>query len=135
MKAKKDPVSLKPGDEIATFTKAVYVYSDPNARNVIHEDEYAKKAGLKGALVEGSKLLSHALQMLYQHFGPAWLEHGKIKVLYIGGGAINGDVLTAHGRVIKLYETSNGTRQVLEIWVENQKQEKVVVGEASCMGL
>jgi len=125
--------SLKPGDEIPTFTKTMYVYSDPDARNVIHEDEYAKKSGLKGALVEGSKLISHALQMLFQHYGSGWLEHGHIKVSYIGGGAISGDVLTAHGKITELEEASGGTRQHLDIWVENQNQQKVVAGQASCV--
>lgn len=125
--------NIKPGEEIQAFTKKVYVFSHPDARNVIHEDEYAKKAGLKGALVEGSKLISQALQMLYNHFGANWFEHGKINVSYIGGGAVNGDELTAHGRITESIKQANGIQQNLEIWVENQNQEKVVVGTASCL--
>ncbi|MBW2142756.1 MAG: hypothetical protein JRG97_17200, partial [Deltaproteobacteria bacterium] len=37
--------------------------------------------------------------MLYKYFGDNWLYHGKIKVSFIGGGAINGDLVTAHGVV------------------------------------
>ena len=125
--------TLNPGDKIPTFTKKVYVFSKPDARNVIHTDEYARKSGLKGALVEGSKLISQALQMLFQHFGENWFEHGKIRVSYIGGGAVNGDELTAHGRITEVTEESDCIRQKLEIWVENQDQEKVVIGEASCI--
>ena len=128
-----EKTTLKPGDKITAFTKKVFVFSQPDARNVIHTDEYAKKSGLKGALVEGSKLISHALQMLYLHFGVSWFEHGNIKVSYIGGGALNGDELTAHGRITEISEQTDGIRQNLEIWVENQHQEKVVVGTASCL--
>ena len=88
---------------------------------------------MRGALVGGSNLLSYVLEMLYNYFGEKWFYHGKIKVSFIGGGAINGDVLTTHGLVTSVNQEEVGTRLNLDIWMENQMGEKIVVGEASCI--
>ena len=124
---------LRAGEEIPSLTKTAFMPIDPEARNVIHTDDYAKRFGLRGALVGGSILLSYVLEMLYNYFGQEWLYHGKINVSFIGGGAINGDVLTAHGLVTSTESEETGTRLNLDIWMENQTGDKIVVGEASCI--
>ena len=124
---------LRVGEEIPGLTKTAFMPIDPEARNVIHTDDYAKRFGLRGALVGGSILLSYVLEMLYNYFGQKWLYHGKINVSFIGGGAINGDVLTAHGLVTSTEQEETGTRLNLDIWMENQTGDKIVVGEASCI--
>jgi hypothetical protein len=88
---------------------------------------------MRGALIGGSTLLSYVLEMLYNHFGQNWLYHGKIKVSFIGGGAVNGDVVTAHGRVTGVEPEAGGSRVKLDVWLENQMGNKIVVGEASCI--
>ncbi|MCP4755709.1 MAG: hypothetical protein GY866_33005 [Proteobacteria bacterium] len=123
----------KPGDEIPDLTKAVYVAGKSDSRNVIHTDDYAEQYGLKGALVEGSTLLCQVVQMLFGHFGSNWFEHGRIKVSYIGGGAIDGEVLTARGRIKERLMEKDRTRQKLDIWLENRNREKILVGQASCL--
>jgi len=124
---------LRAGEEIPSLTKTAFMPIDPEARNVIHTDDYARRFGLRGALVGGSILLSYVLEMLYNYFGQEWLYHGKINVSFIGGGAINGDVLTAHGLVTSTEPEETGTRLNLDIWMENQTGDKIVVGEASCI--
>ena len=121
------------GIEIPILTKTAYNPIEEDARNPIHTDDYAKKFGMRGALVGGSTLLSYVLEMLYNYFGQSWHSHGKIKVNFIGGGAINGDVVTAHGTIRQKVEQENGTQVTLDVWLENQKNEKIVVGEASCI--
>jgi len=130
---KKDTSPVKVGEEIPSLTKTAYMPIDPDARNVIHTDDYAKEFGMRGALVGGSTLLSYVLEMLYNYFGQNWLYHGKIKTSFIGGGAINGDVITTHGLFTKVEPGDTGTRLNLEIWMENENQDKIVVGEASCI--
>lgn len=132
-KMKKVARPIRVGEEIPSLTKTAYMPIDPQARNLIHTDEYARNFGLRGALVGGSTLLGYVLEMLYNYFGEKWLYQGKIKVSFIGGGAINGDVLTAHGLVTATEQEEAGTRLKLDIWMENQNQDKVVVGEASCI--
>ncbi len=121
------------GNEIPTLTKTAYMPIDPDTRNVIHTDDYARDFGMRGALIGGSTLLSYILEMLYGYFGEKWLYHGKIRVSYIGGGAINGDVVTVHGLVTAFEPEEAGTRVRLDVWMENQVQDKIVVGEASCI--
>lgn len=121
------------GIEIPTLTKNAYNPIEEDARNPIHTTDYAKKHGMRGALVGGSTLLSYVLEMLYDYFGQNWLTQGKISVKYIGGGAINGDVVTAHGMIKQREEQENGTQVTLDIWLENQKNEKILIGEAICI--
>ena len=78
-------------------------------------------------------MLSYVVEMLYNYFGDSWLYHGKIKVSFIGGGAVNGDVVTAHGQVSAVEPEEGGERITLDVGLENQTKEKVVIGEASCI--
>jgi len=121
------------GAEIPSLTKTAYMPIDPNTRNVIHTNDYAREFGMRGALIGGSTLLSYVVEMLYNYFGDNWLYHGKIKVSFIGGGAINGDVVTAHGQVSAMESEEAGDRIILDVWLENEGQGKIVVGEASCI--
>jgi len=125
--------SINVGEEIPVVIKTAYMPIDPNTRNVIHTDDYARDFGMRGALVGGSTLLSYVLEMLYNYFGQNWFYHGKINVSLVGGGAINGDVVTAHGLVKAIEQEDAGTRLKLDVYLENQMQEKIVVGEASCI--
>ncbi len=124
---------VRTGEEIPSLTKTAYYPIDPDARNVIHTDDYARDLGMRGALVGGSTLLSYVLGMLYNYFGQKWLYHGKISVSFIGGGVVNGDVVTSHGLVTAIEPEEGGTRLKLDVWMENQDGAKIVVGEASCI--
>ena len=124
--------TIRVGKEIPSLTKTALMTINPEGRNPIHTDDYAKTFGMRGALIGGSTLLSYVLEMLYNHFGQNWLYHGKINVSFIGGGAINGDIVTAHGLVTSSKQEEAGTRLNLNVWMENQTGAKIVVGEASC---
>ena len=128
-----DEKAIHIGEKIPNLIKTAYNPIDPNARNVIHTDEYAQNYGMRGALVGGSTLLSYVLEMLYNYFGDNWHCHGKIKTSFIKGGAINGDVLTAHGEVTGFEEDEAGKRMNLNVWLTNQDQQKILAGEASCI--
>ena len=125
--------TIRVGEEIPSLTKTAFMPIDPETRNVIHTDDYAKRFGMRGALIGGSTLLSYVLEMLYNYFDQKWLYYGKISVSFIGGGAINGDVLTAHGLVTSAEPEEASTRLNLDVWMENQMGAKIVAGEASCI--
>ena len=126
--------NVKIGQEIPGLSKTAFTPIEPDARNPIHTDEYAKEHGMRGALVPGSTLLSYMLEMLYNTFGEKWLGSGRIKVSFIGGGAVNGDQISTHGRVKAIESGEDGNRFMLELWMENQNGVKIMVGEASCLG-
>ncbi len=123
----------KVGEEIPGLTKTAYMPIDPDGRNPIHTDDYAREHGMRGALIGGSTLLSYVLEMLYNYFGQNWLYQGKISVSFIGGGAVNGDVVTAHGAITSTEQEEAGIRIHLDVWMENQMGDKIVVGTASCI--
>jgi acyl dehydratase len=127
-------MNLQTGEEIPGLTKTAFMPIEQDARNPIHTDDYAQKHGMRGALVPGSTLLSYMLEMLYNTFGEKWLTSGKIKVSFIGGGAVNGDQIATHGRVKSIDSQAGGNRIILDLWMENQNGVKVMVGEASCLG-
>ena len=102
--------AVKVGEEIPSLTKTACMPIDPQGRNPIHTEDFARQSGMRGALIGGSTLLSYVLEMLYNYFGQNWLYYGKINVSYIGGGAINGDVLAAHGLVTSAELEEAGTR-------------------------
>jgi len=125
--------TIRVGEEIPSLTKTAYMPIDLEGRNPIHTDDYAKEHGMRGALIGGSTLLSYVLEMLYNYFDQNWFYYGKTNVSFIGGGAINGDVVTAHGMVKSAEQEEAGTRLYLDVWMENQTGDKIVVGEASCI--
>ena len=130
MENRKTPLNV--GDPLPELKKTAFAHIDPQARNVIHTDDFARESGMRGALVPGSTLLSYVLEMLTNYFGVDWLHHGRIKVSFIGGGAINGDQLRACGVVTKIEADTSGSRVHLEVFLKNQDGNKILVGEASC---
>jgi len=126
--------NIQIGQEIPGLSKTAFTPIEEDARNPIHTDEYAQKHGMRGALVPGSTLLSYMLEMLYNTFEEKWLYQGKIKVSFIGGGALNGDRITAHGKVKSIDPQEGGDRITIELWMENQDGVKIMVGEANCLG-
>jgi acyl dehydratase len=125
--------NIQVGEEVPGLNKTAFMPIEEDARNPIHTEEYAKKFGMRGALVAGSTLLSYMLEMLYNTFGEKWLSHGKINISFIGGGALNGDQITVHGKVKSIEPQEGGDRITLDLWMENQNGAKIMVGEASCL--
>ena len=126
-------MNIQIGQEIPGLSKTAFTPIEQDARNPIHTDEYAQKHGMRGALVPGSTLLSYMLEMLYNVFEEKWLHYGKINVSFIGGGALNGDQVTVHGKAKSIETQEAGNRVTLDLWMENQKGIKIMVGEASCL--
>jgi acyl dehydratase len=129
----KNRTPLKIGDTLPVLNKTAYAHVDPQARNIIHTDDFAREFGMRGALVPGSTLLSYVLEMLYNYFGESWLHHGRIKVSFIGGGAVNGDQLKAFGMVTEIEWNAPGSRIHLDVHLENQDQKRILLGTASCL--
>jgi acyl dehydratase len=125
--------NIQIGQEIPGLTKTAFMPIEEDARNPIHTEEYAKKHGMRGALVAGSTLLSYMLEMLYNTFDEKWLSQGKINISFVGGGALNGDQITTYGKVKSIEPQEGSDRVTLDISMQNQNGIKIMVGEASCL--
>jgi acyl dehydratase len=121
--------ALSVGDEVldleVTHTRAqIKAYADASGdQNPIHQDDdAARSVGLPGVIAHGMLnygLLSRAVT--------DWLgDPGKLRRLTVRFSNMvqPGDTIRCHGRVKSVDEAAG--RAVLEVWVENQRGEKVL---------
>jgi hypothetical protein len=131
---KEHKTRIKIGDEIPSLTKIATMREWTGESSRIHEDSYAKKVGLRGAILGGSILYSYLVEMLYGYFGDIWFNHGEASVSFIGGGIIAGDRVIMKGVIKDKKPEDFGTRLFLDIWMDNETNgKKAVVGTASCL--
>jgi acyl dehydratase len=94
------------------------------------DDEVAKELGLRGAIAQGGQLSGYLTEMMARVFGRQFLYSGEIAVSFIHP-VRPGDVVSSHGRVTNVSEVEGKRRIECEIWLENQRGQKVTVGTAS----
>lgn len=124
---------MQVGQEIPTFTKKAKLTVPPGGFpwGSPHNEAYARSIGFKGALVPGVTTLAYISESLFNFFGEGWVKGGKIEVSFIGGGVIDGEMLTVKGVIKEKVEEDSRVRLVLEVWMENAQGQKVVAGTAS----
>jgi len=96
--------------------------------NPIHYDkDFALSRGLPGVVVHGQLSTAFICQMLSDWYG----KNGSLKKLNVSykGLSFPADTLTCRG-VVK-DKSSAGELITLDVWVENQRGEKTVVGMAT----
>lgn len=97
--------------------------------NLIHTDlETARDAGLPGIIAHGMLSMAFLGQFLVGLAGPE-----GVRRLWVRFTAMvrPGDALTCRGTVTSVATPPGGQRVVaLEVWVENQRGERVTTGEA-----
>jgi acyl dehydratase len=93
------------------------------------DDEAARAAGQPGAFGMGNLRFTYLHNMLRDWIG----IHGDIKVVSVQHRGMNfkNDVLTCKGKILKKYEKDGQCLLDLEVWVENQKGERVSPGTAT----
>ena len=96
--------------------------------NLIHtDDETARSVGLEGVIAHGMLSMAFLGEYLCWLAGPESIRRLSVRFNEM---VRPGDTLTCRGRV-KEQTTDNAGRQfVLEVWAENQRAERVTVGEA-----
>ena len=100
------------------------------AGNIHSDDKAAQERGLGGAIVQGGQLVGYLDEMMVRLLGDGFVRGGEISVTFIQA-ARPGDTLTTHGTV-KSTSTVDGRERVeCDVWLENQKGEKLTVGTAS----
>ncbi len=97
--------------------------------NLIHTDlETARAVGLPGIIAHGMLSMGFLGQFLVGLAGPEGVRRLRVRFNAI---VRPGDVLTCRGTVTSVQEPSGGKRVVaLEVWAENQRGERVTMGEA-----
>ncbi|MDP2952582.1 MAG: MaoC family dehydratase [Chloroflexota bacterium] len=125
------------GQELPPVKKEVTMdrmrlYTDWASVNIHTDWVAADKAGFPAPIAQGLMSHSYLSEMLTQFFGESWLRGGKLSVKFISY-VVPADTIIARGVVKEKRPEGDGVRMVVEVWCENQKGQKVTVGEASAV--
>ena len=115
-------------ERIAIYSR--YVFDGRDTRNIHTDDDVARGAGLPRAAAQGRYPIGYLSERALAYFGRGWLEGGRLDVTLVKP-IFAGDSITVHGTVIERVPEEDSTRVVLEIWLENQRGERVTDGTAS----
>ena len=128
-------MNVKPGDEIPPWTMdhvdparmrtMAAILRDPYS---VHWDAAGNAAlGLPGRVVnQGPLNLGYVVNMLHAWAGPECVRRLTVS---FGRPVLDGESVTAHGRVTLVETLQDNTRATCEVWLE-LAGEKVVVGSA-----
>jgi acyl dehydratase len=96
--------------------------------NLIHtDDETARRVGLEGVIAHGMLSMAFLGEYLCWLAGPESIRRLSVRFNEM---VRPGDILTCRGRVKEYTSVGSGRRLQLEVWAENQRAERVTVGEA-----
>ena len=96
--------------------------------NLIHtDDETARAVGLDGVIAHGMLSMAFLGEYLCWLSGPESVRRVSARFVEM---VRPGDILTCRGRVKERTTADGGMRLELEVWTENQRAERVTVGDA-----
>ena len=96
--------------------------------NLIHtDDETARTVGLEGVIAHGMLSMAFLGEYLCWLAGPESVRRLSVRFNEM---VRPGDTLTCRARVKEQTTRDAGRRLHLEVWAENQRAERVTVGEA-----
>jgi acyl dehydratase len=133
MSAQLNLAKIEPGMEIPSLVKypttqqlAMWAGASGDFNPIHYDRDFALSRGLLGVVVHGQLSTAFLCQMLSDWYG----KKGSLKKINVSykGLSYPGDTLTCRGVVKEKSAADNLV--TLDIWVENQKGEKTVVGTA-----
>lgn len=97
----------------------------------IHTDmEAAQREGLPAPVATGPQVAALLFRQLRMSFGKGWVEGGKCAIRFLRPVYVT-DFCVARATVTELEPLEQGTRVHCDVWIENQKGQKVIAGKAS----
>jgi acyl dehydratase len=129
--------AIKEGDKISGRPKKITL--DPmrkfsghldGGENIHTNEKMANEAGLPGPIAQGMMSYGYILETILTTFGDKWLKGGELEVSFLRY-VLPGDTVTAKILVRQKEATDSGSKITLEVWCENQQNEKVVAGTAT----
>lgn len=111
---------------------AVYSMISPFSKNIHTDIESARAAGLKLPIMQGQQQMSFMCELMTGYFGASWFTSGWVKAKFTNPVYAFEDI-TVRGAVTGECKEEAGTRQELELWVEDGNGTKTAVGWASAL--
>lgn len=96
----------------------------------IHTDTAkAREMGLSRPAASGQMSFAYLHELLARQFGADFRQGGQLSVTFLRP-VYPGDIVTAHGAVVKQEKVERRTRLFLQVWLENQNGQRAATGEA-----
>jgi hypothetical protein len=92
-------------------------------RDLHTDDGLAQASGLRAQIGAGTALHGYVLQVMMELFGEEWLLYGSTDIRYLRSFYV-GETVRAYARVT----VSEPGRIGMDVWVENDKGEKILAG-------
>jgi len=99
-------------------------------KTIHNDDEAAKREGLPAAVAVGPQVAALIFRQLLITFERGWVEGGRCELTF-RRPVYMPQLCTARGVVTRREQTEGGVRLHCDVWIENEKGEKVIVGSAS----
>jgi len=100
------------------------------APNIHISEEMAKSIGFPDTVPEALQMFAYMSKFMASFFGEGWVRGGKLSTNFIRL-IMPGDTITIKGVVKERTPEDSAIRITLEVWCENQRGEKAIVGVAS----
>jgi len=98
--------------------------------NIHTDDDYAKEQGLPAIIADGMMSTNWCSEMLIEHFGMDYVEHGELRTKFIKPVFL-GVTVSVRGKVTSAVPQQNGAVvYALDIWCEDENGVKLTVGDA-----
>jgi acyl dehydratase len=120
---------LEPITRKVTLDKSRIYQGWPAVRNRHTDYAAAQMTGLAEPNINGGQTAEYLGELFIKFFGTGFLG-GTLAISFIGTVSID-DEVTARGVVKDRIEEGYRVRLVLDLWLENQRGDKVLVGTAS----
>ncbi|HYF18453.1 MAG TPA: MaoC family dehydratase [Ramlibacter sp.] len=101
-------------------------------KNIHSDPEAARAEGLSGPVGSAPTFFALVTRAMTTCFGAGWVVGGRTSLKMIRSVHVD-DFVTAKGVLREKLQEADAVRYVFDVWVENQRQEKVVVGTASAL--
>ena len=120
---------LEPVVKVVTLDKTRIYNGWPRVRNRHSDYAAAQASGLREPNVNGGQTFEYLGELFIKFFGTGYLG-GSLSVRFVGF-VHPGDTVTARGVVEERRVEGDRVRLVLDVWLENQRGERVLTGTAS----
>lgn len=120
---------LQPESLTITLDRMKAYENWPQEKNVHCDEEFAKSVGFDQPICRAVMFSGALDKMLYKAFGPASLQRNNLRLKYLKM-MLPGETCVAHGTITEKQKQENRIVYSLEVWLENQKQEKIAAGTA-----
>ena len=91
------------------------------------DPEYAASTGLSAPIQTGEMSSAYIAEMCVNHFGEHLFRGARVVCKYIGS-TLADEIITTRGVVREKTPVAGGCRFTVDVWCENEQQEKKTVG-------